>query len=116
MSLCGISRWYKMEIFRLGKVLALALFHCSIILVLKILFVPCMIFYFADTLERLVASSSVELGLPKFAGVQLPPPAAGPGPAGAASSHGNQLSYAMTPEDHFKYHTLFQNYDTNHDG
>ena len=62
--------------------------------------------------EGLVAKMNMQLGLPRFEGVPLTP---------TASSPVNMVAnapppYAMTADDHVKYHKLFQQYDSDNDG
>lgn len=81
--------------------------------------------------ERLAATKKENLGLPRFTGIDLPAPpkpvavqpvpaaVAGPPAAGAVPPIGQPHAlppFAMTPQEHVKYHGLFQSYDLNHDG
>eukprot|EP00981_Chlorochromonas_danica_P004233 scaffold857_cov152-Ochromonas_danica.AAC.16 len=81
--------------------------------------------------ERLLKTSKVDLGLPKFNGIDLPsakpsnrvPPSAGlphaAFPAGAAPfpvAPAAAAAFAITPIEHAKYHNLFIAYDADKDG
>lgn len=77
------------------------------------------------TRDRLIATSNEKFDLPKFNDIKLPitnvPTATttttGGGAVGSASSvSGSPLPYAITADDHEKYHKLFITYDTNGDG
>ena len=79
------------------------------------------------TRDRLIATSNEKFDLPKFNDIKLPLPnvpvvgagAAGAGPSPAAGSSvpgAGPLPYAITADDHEKYHKLFITYDTNGDG
>ena len=62
--------------------------------------------------ERLQATKSVRLGLPRFTDVPLAMASSIPQGQGPAVIP----PYAITPEDHLKYHSLFLSYDTDKDG
>jgi hypothetical protein len=69
--------------------------------------------------ERLASTIRVNLGLPKFNGIDLPPPPAptapapaAPAPAAPAAPGVSVAAYAINPADHAKYYALFLNYDT----
>eukprot|EP01037_Dinobryon_pediforme_P022375 gene22375-23514_t len=71
--------------------------------------------------ERLLSGLTLNIGLPRFAGIDLPPglgPAAtGPGPVAVAPSAAAAApTYAITVLDHGKYHDLFVSYDADRDG
>ncbi len=48
--------------------------------------------------------------------VQQAPPAGVPTPAAVPPSAAPQNTFAITPEEHKKYHGIFVNYDKNQDG
>lgn len=54
--------------------------------------------------EKLLSTLKTSFSPPYFTGIAIPPPSA-PLP-----------NYAITPEDHTKYHTLFMQYDVDRDG
>jgi hypothetical protein len=87
--------------------------------------------------ERMIATLNEQLSLPKFTGIDLPaapkhnaasahstapvtvPTSSAPALANTAVPPAGAHAlppFAMTPQEHLKYHTLFLSYDTNHDG
>lgn len=65
--------------------------------------------------DRLTKTSRSDLGLPKFAGVDVPPkPVQGPAHAVVAGTPSSL--FAISPVEHGKYHNLFASYDTDKDG
>eukprot|EP01036_Dinobryon_divergens_P029683 gene29683-38812_t len=81
--------------------------------------------------ERLLSGMQLNIGLPRFSGIDVPVnPVATPGvatpssntfttvasPTPAAASANNAAAYAITAIDHGKYHDLFVSYDSDRDG
>ena len=108
-------------------------------MILIIEYFPGVIFHASLYLERLLSGLTLNIGLPRFAGIDLPPglgpgagpglgsgagpvapfpgAATGPGPVAVAPSAAAAApTYAITVLDHGKYHDLFVSYDADRDG
>ena len=69
--------------------------------------------------DRLVSTMSQSFPLPVFSGIPVPPPTpqnTSPSPVPGAAGGTSIPPFAITPEEHAKYHGLFLTYDKDGDG